>query len=276
MRMTTLAALDDEARRYAINRVYEGYLVPLRLTTEQAAQHFERNDIALAHSPVWLDEDGAPLALAALGLRGERGWIGGFGVAPAARGQGLGRRLLAATLAEAGDLGVRTVQLEALEENVAAIRLYERAGFGQRRWLRIFERAPGAPPDGVSGAVHELAAGAALAATMRLRQELPVWQREPAGLVRLPGLRALATDDPGAPTAVAVYSPGGGDAAILDLAGPPAAVRPLLAALVDRFPTGRLRLSNEPATSPLCAPLEDCGWRETLRQREMTLTLGLN
>jgi ribosomal protein S18 acetylase RimI-like enzyme len=273
MLVTTMAALDAEARRDAFNRVYEGYLVPLRLTTDQVAQHFERNDIALAHSPVWLDEDGEPLALAALGLRGERGWIGGFGVAPPARGQGLGRRLIAATLAEAGGLGVRMVQLEVLEANAAAIRLYERAGFTHRQWLRIFERAPGAPPEKVSGAVHELAAGAALAATMRLRQELPVWQREPAGLARLPGLRALATDAPGAPAAVAVFTPGDGDAAILDLAGPPEAVRPLLAALVARFPAGRLRLSNEPATSPLCELLEECGWRETLSQREMTLTL---
>ena len=105
MRMTTLAALDDEARRDAFNRVYEGYLVPLRLTTAQVTRHFEVNDIALAHSPVWLNEDGAPLALAALGLRGERGWVGGFGVAPLARGQGLGRRLIAATLVEAGAHG---------------------------------------------------------------------------------------------------------------------------------------------------------------------------
>ena len=172
-------------------------------------------------------------------------------------------------------MGVQMVQLEALEANAAAIGLYERAGFGHRRWLRIFERPPARCwTAGCPAPFMKLAAGAALAATMRLRQDLPVWQREPVGLARLPGLRALATDNPGAPTAVAVYSPADGDAAILDLAGPPEVIRPLLAALVDRFPTGRLRLSNEPATSPLCALLEECGWREILRQREMTLTLA--
>jgi ribosomal protein S18 acetylase RimI-like enzyme len=274
MRVTTLAALDAAAQRDAFNRVYEGYLIPLHLTTEQVAQHFDLNDIARAHSPVWLDDDGAVLALAALGVRGTRGWIGGFGVAPPARGLGLGRRLIAAVLAEAAALGLRQVRLEVLAGNTAASRVYARAGFVHRRWLRTFERAGAAPPPaGAAGAVAELAAGAALAWAAGQRREPPAWQREPESLRHLPALRALALGTPAAPLAVAVYSAGAADAHLLDLTGPPAALWSLLAALVARFPGGRLRVGNEPEASPLCALLAANGWQEVIRQREMSIDL---
>jgi ribosomal protein S18 acetylase RimI-like enzyme len=275
MRATTLAALDAEGRREAFNRVYEGYIVPLRMTTEQASQHMEVNDIALEHSPVWLDDGGELLALAALGVRGRRGWVGGFGVAPPARGQGLGGRLIEAVLEIAGRLGLDRVQLEVIEGNAAAIRTYERAGFATRRQVRIVERDPVAGPlAGAAGAAREVEAGAALAWAAEIPREPPVWQREAAGLGRLADLRALAAGPAGAPRAVVIYRQADEDARLLDLAGEPAAARSLLAALVARYPAGRLRLGNEPATSPLSAPLEEGGWRESLRQHEMVWTLA--
>jgi bifunctional N6-L-threonylcarbamoyladenine synthase / protein kinase Bud32 len=49
-------------------------------------------------------------------------------VAPAHRGQGLGRRILAALLAAAGELGARRVTLEVRSDNEAAIALYASVG----------------------------------------------------------------------------------------------------------------------------------------------------
>ena len=109
MRHTTLATLDAASLTSAFNLVYTEYVVPLSMSDTQLAQHVIDNDIGLAHSPLWLAADGAVVALAALGVRGERGWIGGFGVAPAWRGQGLSHQLTAATLAVARDLNLRTV-----------------------------------------------------------------------------------------------------------------------------------------------------------------------
>lgn len=57
-------------------------------------------------------------------------------VAPAARRQGLGRRLLAAALAEAAARAGAAVFLEVAEGNAAALALYTQAGFaeaGRRR-----------------------------------------------------------------------------------------------------------------------------------------------
>jgi GNAT superfamily N-acetyltransferase len=186
MRATTLAALDAEAQRDAFNRVYEGYLLPLRLTTSQVAQHFALNDIAHEHSPVWLDDAGAVVALAALGMRDQRGWVGGFGVAPAARGQGLGTLLIATVIETALKLGLRRVQLEVLVGNEIARRLYEQARFVHRRWLDTFERPATAPLLPASGAdeVAEIDPLAALAWVDAHRVEPAAWQREPARLAR--------------------------------------------------------------------------------------------
>jgi RimJ/RimL family protein N-acetyltransferase len=53
----------------------------------------------------------------------------GMGVHASFRGQGLGRRLIAKTLAHACDKGIYRVTLEAREDNLRAIRLYESMGF---------------------------------------------------------------------------------------------------------------------------------------------------
>jgi len=50
-------------------------------------------------------------------------------VAPAARGQGVGRALLAALVAESEQHGLWTLQAGIFPENVASVRLHEAAGF---------------------------------------------------------------------------------------------------------------------------------------------------
>ena len=53
----------------------------------------------------------------------------GMGVHSAHRGQGIGKQLLVATIAHAQRNGITRVELEVREDNAAAIRLYESAGF---------------------------------------------------------------------------------------------------------------------------------------------------
>jgi ribosomal-protein-alanine N-acetyltransferase len=55
--------------------------------------------------------------------------INNLAVHPECRGQGLGRRLLAGTLAAGYSMGVRRATLEVRRSNVAAQRLYAAAGF---------------------------------------------------------------------------------------------------------------------------------------------------
>jgi ribosomal protein S18 acetylase RimI-like enzyme len=64
-----------------------------------------------------------------------------MGLLPAYRGQGIGRRLLAACLSKARSNGITRVDLEVRADNVAAIELYKRMGFSagavNRRGMRF-------------------------------------------------------------------------------------------------------------------------------------------
>jgi RimJ/RimL family protein N-acetyltransferase len=76
----------------------------------------------------------------------------GMGLLPELRGRGIGRRLLARTLAAARAAGIARVELEVYAGNAAAITLYERCGFrheGRRRRARLL--------DGVAEDVVEMA-----------------------------------------------------------------------------------------------------------------------
>ncbi|HWH30384.1 MAG TPA: ribosomal protein S18-alanine N-acetyltransferase [Mycobacteriales bacterium] len=61
----------------------------------------------------------------------DEAWVQTMAVAPAARGSGLGARLLRALLDEAARRGQRTVSLEVRAGNARAQRLYERHGFSR-------------------------------------------------------------------------------------------------------------------------------------------------
>jgi [ribosomal protein S18]-alanine N-acetyltransferase len=110
----------------------------------------------LAESP-----DGDLLGYAGLMVTGGQADVQTVAVAPAARGQGLGSRLVSALLAEAVRRGARSVLLEVRADNQAALRLYERHGFERisvrRRYYQpgdvdavIMRRRP--PPTGSTGA----------------------------------------------------------------------------------------------------------------------------
>jgi GNAT superfamily N-acetyltransferase len=106
-----------------------------------------RPDVALL-----ADEDG----LAALTRQGERAWfVDVVYVRPEARGRGLGTELLRAAAEQVGEGA--TLELEVLESNEGARRLYERLGFAtvERTLAAPVSALLAARPDGPSyGAVH--------------------------------------------------------------------------------------------------------------------------
>lgn len=69
-----------------------------------------------------------------LGVRGDVGWIGGVGVVPERRRQGIGRALMESVLEGAPT----AVTLEVLESNERAKRLYDDLGFEVTRRLEIW------------------------------------------------------------------------------------------------------------------------------------------
>lgn len=268
MRQTTLATLTFRALADAFNLVYTDYFVPVAVTEQAARSHVEAGDIDRASSPLWLDDTGGVVGFAALGVRGTRGWVGGFGVAPAYRGQGISHGLIGALLDRAKRIGVRDVALEVLAQNAPAIRAYRRAGFAHRRDLRTFRWAK--PVEAGEGPEMHPADPASLLPHRARIGASPPWQREPASVAKMPGLEGLACGAPDAPRAFLLSRAVDDAITIVDIAAPDAdtAIR-LVGALARRAAGRPMRLTNEPEGSPVCAALSSLGWEEIIRQHEM-------
>lgn len=275
MRQSTLIAIDTQAITDAFNAVYEGYALPTRLATEQIERHIDSSDIALSESPLWLDDDGAVIGMAMLGVRGDRGWIGGFGIARPYRERGLSHRLIHEVIERVRRLGLREIALEVITSNVAAIRTYERAGFSHGRDLLVLLRRPGPGAIDIDTTVVTTAEPALLLANRPQAAERPAWQHEAASLIGDGSLCGLALGPADAPLATAVYlRPDDTSIRIADLAAiDQEAARTLLAALIQREPDTTIALVNEPEASNALPALYDHGWQEVMRQHEMVFVM---
>jgi len=119
---------------------FTGYFFPMNMTPEALANHWRLYQIDGARSLVMRDPEGTFVAMTLIGARGTRGWCGGFGVAPAFRGHGAGKRL-AREMVETGD---------ALPLEVSDVAIEERQHLG----LVAGQRACGLGTDERAHAVH--------------------------------------------------------------------------------------------------------------------------
>jgi len=119
---------------------YEGYFLPITVDEPALAFMVDAWDIDLDRSRVAL-RDGEPIGVTMLGVRGDRGWVGGLGVIAAERRHGVGRALMEAVLADAPP----AVGLEVIEQNEPALRLYEDLGFQRTRLLEVWSLTADAP-----------------------------------------------------------------------------------------------------------------------------------
>jgi GNAT superfamily N-acetyltransferase len=168
MRIVPATELSHAELAALFTRGYEGYEAPIQLDEASLRRIADLWDIDLGRSRVAPGE-----GICNLGVRGERGWIGGLAVVPEARRRGIGRALLEAVL----EVAPATVSLEVLVQNEPAIRLYESLGFERVRVLEVWSIAR--PPRVEAHAVDPAPLG---------QEGLP-WQREdaslPAGYERL-------------------------------------------------------------------------------------------
>jgi ribosomal protein S18 acetylase RimI-like enzyme len=250
------------------NLGYAGYFVPLRFDEGALARHFGANDIDLERSVVIRDGE-AFVGFSFLGVRGRRGWIGGFGVAPAYRGRGLARLVMEEHLGVIRRAGLDLVQLEVLTQNWAQ-KVYARAGFAVTRRLVKLE---GSLPEAGAAATAELADRRAhLEHHARLHAAFPApWQREPPSLEAIAApMEVLRVGPAAAPSGTLMITEEPGRLKILDGAalGPDEA-RTLVAALAARRPEAKAAVQNEPEGSPLHEALLAAGLEETLAQYEM-------
>jgi ribosomal protein S18 acetylase RimI-like enzyme len=242
MTIVPASELDADGLAAVMTASYVDYFVPVALDGAQMSAVVDLWDIDLDRSRVAVGDDGEPVGLVLLGVRGARGWVGGLGVVPEARRSGLGRALMESVLAAAPP----DVSLEVIEQNEPALRLYDALGFRQTRVLEIWSLTGDVPP-----------AEARESDPRPLGQADLPWQSAdeslPADYVRL-------EVDGGA-----VLLRGGH---VLQLAAPDEeTARRLLQAAAQRSEV--LRFVNVPAGWPASLALAALGGRVDLRQREL-------
>jgi GNAT superfamily N-acetyltransferase len=244
------------------------------MTEAWFADHVARNDIDLEASPRWT-VDGKLCAVALLAFRGDRAWIGGLGVAPAFRGEGMGQVCVADVLRIARDAGAATVELEVLEHNAAAVRIYERGGFEEIEDLIVWRREALSVYGCDTGGTVSEEPRDALSVAAIARSPATCWQREPRTVAAAAPFAMLTIGDDAA--AYAFVRPGEARAAaVLDAGARDEASASALFALLDsRFGGYDLTLLNEPSDGALyeALVLSEVFWDQIARQRRMRIAL---
>jgi hypothetical protein len=211
-----------------------------------------------------------------LAVRGDRGWIGGMGVAREARRRGVGGALMRAALAAARARALAAVDLEVLVQNDPARRLYDKLGFAPVRELEVW-RLSATEPRPAPGA-REVALADARAWIAAHHAAPEPWQRADATVEGVLGmglaLTGYAVESGGARTAAAVVRIAEGRAGLLPFAArDQAAAHALLDGLLARADVDVVRALNAPAGDPLAAALRARDAALEASQVEMRLVL---
>jgi len=251
------------------NLGYTGYFTPVTFTEAIMAGWLRNGDFDLDRSVVAMEGDQLA-GFSLLGVRGRRGWIGGFGVAPDFRGQGLASQLFAehvAIIEEQTDL--QTVQLEVLVQNWAR-KVYERAGFSVARRLTVLQGVPVTSP---VDRIRTAPPVALLAHHCRLHTECKaVWQREISWIEKtLPAAaEGFFAGSFESPSGYLLAAPAGEGLRIIDGAALTADdASALVAMLAWRYPGKQVTAVNEPDGGPLHQALTAAALQETMAQWEM-------
>ncbi|MGZ3681565.1 MAG: GNAT family N-acetyltransferase, partial [Ktedonobacterales bacterium] len=234
------------------------------------------------------DERGAFAGIALLGVRGVRGWVAGMGVAPEWRGWRVGHELMRRLIDEARALRLRTIQLEVLDQNIPARRLYSSLGFQETRPLVVYtgpltppEQESSAEPGKTSSAVVPLELQEALADFDAMHPAPPPWQRERDVLPRMtPQLGGIGVRDGDHIRAYLLSLPLTSGISVMDCgsrASTPGAraadAATLLLHQIRQQPDALVRAINIPPGDPLDAALAQLQCPVVATQREMLLTL---
>jgi len=277
----------------ANNLVFKGYPIPINHTPEGFAAFCRILSMDFARSIALRQVGGKLVGIAMLGVRGDEGWCGGFGIAPDFRGRRLASLLLSALVEKARSTHLKVLRLEVLEGNEPALRTYRQGGFRVERSVAVVA----APIDTVHdtfrwkacpvSVVEEISRGEAIHMASAIKELIrPTWQREIATISQVGGLKAVQATKFGRTQALLLYRIDPNSTSVtIDhcVFDDPAAAIKLLEAVTRNVLTDDNTKSrpeivaiNEPEDSPLYDLLIDMGLTAQDRQLEMSLRLDLN
>src|SRR5687768_10546492 len=117
-----------------LSRAFEDYFVRIPFTLGALLNAARTDSVDLTSSRIFV-RDGAAVGGALIARRGWTTRLAGMAITPEARRTGVGRAAVLQLLAEAKARGDRTMVLEVIEQNTAAVELYRACGFETVRRL---------------------------------------------------------------------------------------------------------------------------------------------
>lgn len=266
----------------AINEAYSDYFVPVDLTRRALHLLLARESVVLEESPIAV-LDNRVIGMVLLGMRGERGWIGGVGVIPSFRRRSIARHLMTEAIRRAKDLSLKSLQLEVIVENEGAILLYESLGFSVQRDLFVMSREssrlPEMPSDERLFRKFLLSRKSPCLGWLESHYKVPPpWQREREALwAERQSLRgiALVSDNPEKVKGMCLYQEVNSDIDIKTLeADDVKSGGLLLNYLLHQCPLAFSSIVNVPEDDPMQPVFRRFGYRTVLIQHEMKLGLS--
>lgn len=278
MELRTLDTSGLDAVITTFHRAFADYVVPLQLSRDDLLHMMIRRGADLSVSSGAFVGD-TMVAVMVVAVESFESVVSAYdvftGVVPEARGHGLAHKLFETSMPAVRTRGAERFVLEVIEQNEPAVHAYRKAGFGERRRLRVFAFDGFAPvPAGI--AVHEMELEQAFTATP-VRSAEPSWQNSDASIRRVAGdVVALRAVERGRTTGIALCVPRNRDVPQLHVErGRTDVVHALLAAARARTLTpGLLRAVNVDArASWLCEALAGLATEEYPSQFEMVRSL---
>jgi len=263
----------------AFNLAYSDYFVPISMTPPSFRALMERDSIDLDCSVAAVEHDQI-IGTGLLGIRNQYGWIGGMGVVPSRRHEGIGRQMMLHLLACGRERGLQRIDLEVIEANHAAYALYKQLGFVDHRYLIALESDhTNAIPLDPRFQIAAHSAGALLINYALFHDQPNCWQRSlPALQALAPHMDAYAALENEEIVGYAVGWMNDSTLRLLDLATHPAHDRgpiaaSILAFLHHEFPAAHGNAVNISAGDPALTAFESLGYKTFLRQIEMQFYL---
>jgi ribosomal protein S18 acetylase RimI-like enzyme len=275
----SLTQVDPRAFCAAFNRAYRDYPVPIIMTPESLDRLAHSEDVDLRLSIAAMDHDQV-IGMGMLGVRGNTGWIGGLGVIPHYRRQGIARAILNQLLTNARERALEYALLEVIESNDGAYALYRERGFQDLRKLLLLKRNPAPLPQRDQPYVIQTRLAADLLGYFGAFHSTPnPWQR---GLPSLETMTAFLSGwailDNSNIVGYGVGRADEHDIRILDIAAAPdsdrvAVGQALLRHLHTHYPRSQSTSFNIADDDPILPAFEALGYTTWLRQVEMRLAL---
>jgi GNAT superfamily N-acetyltransferase len=277
--VTAVTNVDFDAFTQAFNLAYSDYFVPISMTVPAFKALIKRDDLVLKASVAAVDGDQI-VGTGLLGIRGRVGWIGGMGVIPTRRREGIGRQMMHYLIEQARSNGLTRVDLEVIEQNMAAHTLYCDLGFVNQRYLLVLEREPGRVPKDETGFHIEERPVSELLACYDTFHDVPnCWQRGYSSLEALTHhLESWAVVEHDTILGYALGWANDLGVRLVDFAARPgenrtAVAQALLAHLHRENPGAQGSSYNIAENDPILPAYQALGYTTTFRQIEMHFTV---